>query len=316
MHVKFHGVRGSVPTPLSPEKLEQKMVDLLVSAKGVDTSTPAAARKFVRSRPVFEGGTVGGNTPCVEVTDGGKRLVIDAGSGLKELGRRLMDEGMAQGGGQVDILMSHTHWDHVCGFPFFHPAFVPGNKINIWGCHTHLKDRFRNQHHEYNFPVLLEDMPADIRFHKLSPSKQKTLNGFSINALKLVHPGDFYAYRLKNRSGTLVYASDASYNNPTPRHMEKYYDFYRNADILIFDAHFGLIESFEKSDWGHSTPFIGVDIAVNAGVKRIVLFHHDHLSDDGRLQELFERSKSYLKHVASGRSCEVILAHDGLELDI
>ncbi len=98
MHVKFWGVRGSVPSPLSPEKLEQKMVDLLVSAKGVDTSTPAAVRRFVRSRPVFEGGTVGGNTPCVEVTEGGKRLVIDAGSGLKELGRRLMDEGMAQGG--------------------------------------------------------------------------------------------------------------------------------------------------------------------------------------------------------------------------
>ena len=159
-------------------------------------------------------------------------------------------------------------------------------------------------------------MLADIRFKKLSTTKQEKLHGFSVDALKLVHPGDSFGYRISRGSVTLVYASDASYNNPTPRHMKKYYEFFKDADTLIFDAHFGLIESFEKSDWGHSTPIIGVDIAVNAGVKRLVLFHHDHLRDDNRLSELFERTKSYLDHVSSGKTCEVILAHDGLELTL
>ena len=250
MNIKFWGVRGSVPSPLSPEALEQKLVDVLVSASETDTSTPAAARKFVRSLPIFQGGSVGGNTPCVEIECNGNRLILDAGSGLKELGRHLMQEGLADGGAEVDILMSHTHWDHIVGFPFFHPAFVPGNRINIWGCHTRLKERFRNQQHGFNFPVLLEDMPADIRFRKLSTSKCEKLQGFSVNALKLVHPGDSFAYRIKRGGKTLVYASDASYNNPTPRHMEKFYEFYKDADALVFDAHFGLIEAFEKSDWG------------------------------------------------------------------
>ena len=114
----------------------------------------------------------------------------------------------------------------------------------------------------------------------------------------------------------LIYASDASYNNLAPERMKVYHDFYRDADVLIFDAFFALIESFEKSDWGHSSSFIGVDIALHAGVKRLVLYHHDPLSDDSRLQSLLESTLNYLNHLAPDTSCEVLIAHEGMELTV
>ncbi len=316
MQIKLWGVRGSIPAPLSPPQLEEKMVDLLVAASGKNTSTPSAARAFLRSLPMLQGATAGGNTPCVEIEAEGHRLIIDAGSGIKELGRKLMDGPCASGQAELDILVSHTHWDHIVGLPFFSPAFIPGNKLTFWGCHPHLKQRFAKQHHPYNFPVPLESIPAEIQFRKLTPGKKKKLGAFTVTPFQLVHPGTSYAYRIEHGGYTFVYASDASYNDLTPQHMEKYHEFYRNADALVFDAHFALIESFEKSDWGHSSSFIGVDIALHAGVKRLILFHHDHLSDDKRLQNIFQSTQNYLRHVAPNSTCEILLGHEGMELNL
>jgi len=176
--------------------------------------------------------------------------------------------------------MSHTHWDHICAFPFFTPVYIPGSSITIYGCHDELEARFRNQNHPYNFPVLFENMAADLTFVQLETDTAIDINGFQVTPHALHHPGDSYAYKLERDGKTFVYATDVSYNDLTPEAMGEFVDFYRGADALVFDAHFDdLIESFEKSDWGHSSSFIGVDIALNAEVRRLILFHHDHLSD-------------------------------------
>ncbi|MDP6777706.1 MAG: MBL fold metallo-hydrolase [Candidatus Latescibacteria bacterium] len=316
MKVKFWGVRGTIPTPVSSEDIEAKIVDMLVSADDHPTPTPESARDFLRSRTLFERGTIGGNTSCVEVLGGGGRLVIDAGSGIKDLGRSLMQEGFDQGTGRLDILMSHTHWDHIMGFPVFQPAFVPGNQIRVHGGHSRLRQRFRNQHHAFNFPITLEYMPADIQFKKLTPQKKRRLGPFGVTPFLLDHPGDSYAYRIELGDAVLIYATDASYNDLRPEAMQPYHDFYRDADALIFDAFFELIESFEKSHWGHSSPFIGVDIALHAGVKRLVLFHHDPFADDQKLEDLLESTQNYLEHVAPDSTREVIIAHEGMVLTL
>ena len=318
MQVKFWGVRGSIPTPIPPDALESKMVDLLVSASGQNLSTPEAARVYLRSLPVFQRSTIGGNTTCIEVKAEGHRLIIDMGSGLKELGWSLMREEFGSGKGDSHILISHTHWDHIMGFPFFVPFFIPGNRFTICGCHTRLKQRFRHQHHPDNFPFPLDNGPiqADIRFRKLPPEKKVQLGPFTVYGLLLDHPGDAYAYRIEYGGRAFVCATDASYNNLTPEHMEKYHSFYKDADAFVFDAFFALVESFEKSDWGHSSSFIGVDIALYAGIKRLVLFHHAPISDDQRLQHLLDSTQKYLNHVAPNTNCEVLLAYEGLELDL
>jgi phosphoribosyl 1,2-cyclic phosphodiesterase len=314
MEVRFWGVRGSIPSPIPAEALEAKLVDLLMSTRGRDFSSPDAAKAYLRSLPIYQRGTVGGNTSCLEVRAGDQVLIIDAGSGIKALGWSLMDGDLGEGRGEVHILLSHTHWDHVQGFPFFQPAYVPGNRIIITGGHTRLRQRLKNQHHPDNFPVPLEEIPAEIQYRKLTPGKKKKLGAFTVEALQLIHPGDAYSFRVEHDGKALIYATDAAYSDLTPEHMTRYHEFYRDADALVFDAHFALIESFEKIDWGHSSSFIGVDIAVQSGVKRLVLFHHDPISEDERLSEMVEHTRRYLDHLAPEKDCEILIAYEGLEL--
>lgn len=310
----FWGVRGSIPTPISADSIEDKFVDLLTQIRDQDVSTPETARAFLKSRSIFERGTVGGNTSCVEVRAGNQHIIIDCGSGLKELGWSLMKQEYGKGQGQAHILISHTHWDHLMGFPFFQPAYVPGNKFTICGCHDNMQSRFERQHHPDNFPAPMSVMGSDIQFEKWEPGQKKSLGDTTVEALLLDHPGNSYAYRIVNGSKIFVYASDGAYNDPSPEGMEKYHAFYRDADVLVFDAHFDLIESFEKSDWGHSTSFLGVDIALNAGVKELLLFHHDPLSDDRRVQKFLNATRRYLNHIAPNTSLNVSIAYEGRQI--
>lgn len=316
MHIKFWGVRGSIPTPISPISMENKIVDLLTGLNGRSFSSRETAQAYLQSQSIFERATIGGNTACLEVRAQGQHIIIDCGSGMKELGWSLMREAYGRGQGEAHILISHTHWDHIMGFPFFTPAYIPGNRFTICGAHKHLKQRFKIQHHPYNFPVPMEAMGADIQFKKLVPGRKKRIGNLTLETILLNHPGDAYAYRIESGNHTFVYASDSAYENPSPEAMEKYHEFYRNADILIFDAHFDLIESFEKSDWGHSTSFLGVDIALHAGVKHLILFHHDPRSDDRRLSRFLDGTRRYLKHVAPESGLVVDIAYEGLELTL
>ncbi len=312
IYVKFWGVRGSVPTPISPKSLEDKIIHLLMGSHGRDVSTPKAALSYLNEQSVFQRTTIGGNTSCVEVRAGDQHFVFDCGSGLKELGWSLMKEAFGKGQGKIQIFMSHTHWDHILGFPFFVPAYIPGNEITIYGAHSNLKKRFTNQHHPYNFPQPLSIMRSNIQFKKLTPDRQKHFGKVTVKPILLDHPGDSYAYRIEYNNHVFVYASDGAYNNPSPEVMEKFHLFYQNADLRIFDAFFDLIESFEKNDWGHSTSFLGVDIALKAGVKNLLLFHHAPLSDDWRLGKFLEGTRRYLNHVAPNTDLKVDIAYEGL----
>ena len=250
-------------------------------------------------------------------------LILSKGHGvmaqyacMKELGWSLMEENYGKGQGEAHILISHTHWDHLMGFPFFQPAYVPGNKFTICGCHPRLKKRFERQHHPDNFPAPMTVMGSDIKFEKWTPDKKKRLNNVTIKPFLLDHPGNSYAYRIESGSKIFVFASDGAYNDQSPATMDKYHAFYHNADVLVFDAHFDLIESFEKRDWGHSTSFLGVDIALNAGVKQLLLFHHDPLSNDRRIAKSLTATRRYLNHVAPNADLTVSVAHEGLEITL
>lgn len=317
MDLNIWGARGSIPSPLSPEELEQKLTHALVEAGGRKFSNEREAKAFLESLPPLDAGMAGGNTSCVEITSGKDQIILDAGSGLRTLGQKMMARGFAESKPPVNILISHTHWDHICGFPFFVPVFIDGSQIHIYGCHDDLEERFRNQHHPYNFPVLFDQLAADIAFTQLQPADSVSIAGFDVSAIQMVHPGDSFAYRIERDDASVVYATDAAYNDLTPPAMKSYHDFFDQADVLIFDAFFDdLIDSFQNSDWGHSSAFIGVDIALNADVQKLILFHHDHLIDDDRLQRLLDSTHNYLNHVAPNSNCEVLLALEGLTIQV
>ena len=167
MHVKFWGTRGSIPRPQVREAEHERLRAVLTEATSGDIATPDAIEAFIKGgcRGVLP--TVyGGNTACVQVTDGdGPSLLIDLGTGCRDYASQMMRRHGPVAPEPYHVLMSHFHWDHIMGFPFFVPAYIPGNVINIYSCHPHVEDAFRRQHGFPSFPVPFDVLAADIRFH-------------------------------------------------------------------------------------------------------------------------------------------------------
>ena len=147
MRFRLWGTRGSIPSPLRTEEIEAKIRSALSAAgdAGVDLSDASAVRAFVASLPHAVRGTAGGDTACLEVRSGGNLFIFDCGSGIRRLGLELMKEEFGRGKGTAYIFICHTHWDHMIGWPFFVPGFIPGNRFFIHGVHPDLEERFRIQ---------------------------------------------------------------------------------------------------------------------------------------------------------------------------
>lgn len=310
----FWGVRGSLPTPPDNQEIEDKIVDLLKKAARQDLSDDETIRKFIQSQPVYARGIIGGNTACVSIEADGKYIILDAGTGLRKLGDLLMENEFANGNGTAHIFLSHTHWDHISGFPFFRPAYVPGNQIYFYGCHNSLERRISYQQEDEFFPVSISAMAANIEFKRLKKEEAIKLDRIKISNSMLYHPGGSFGYRLEYRGKSVVYATDSEYRDLFPDKMESFLGFIRDADILIFDSHFTIHESSEKENWGHSTAIQGVDFAVQAGVRHLLLFHHNPYYSDNQLVELLENARSYAAQFSD--SLQISLAHEGLEINL
>ena len=316
MRVKFWGVRGSLPAPIRPREVEQKIFLAVRGAQGIDLSDEEAVNTYVRSLPYFRRGTTGGNTSCVEIRGQGTEIILDAGSGIRQLGLDLMQGPFGQGKGTIHLLISHTHWDHIMGFPFFSPAYAPGNRITIYARHPHIRQRFEDQQHPDHFPVTLETMLADVEFVHLKDDSKTTVGEFTVSTMPLRHPGGSYAFKVEKDGCAFVYATDAEYKGLLPAVMDHYVAFYAGAEALVFDAQFSLEEAMEKEGWGHSSSLVGVDIALKANIKRLILFHHEPSYNDEKLQGIYDKTLRYYEVQRQGRALEILLAREGLELEI
>jgi serine/threonine protein kinase/phosphoribosyl 1,2-cyclic phosphodiesterase/tetratricopeptide (TPR) repeat protein/anti-anti-sigma regulatory factor len=316
MKVKIWGARGSIPSPLKPQEIKEKIYQAVLGTIKINLATPEAVRNYVDSLPVLLSGTAGGNTTCVEIQADNQTFIIDAGSGIRELGLKLMDGPCGRGEGVLHLLFSHAHWDHIQGFPFFRPAFVPGNKIYIYSIHD-LKSVLADQQKFINFPVPLNYMQAAREFITIMPGQPFNIGDVRINTIETVHPGKAYAFRFDDDYSTFVFASDAEYKNLDKAHLQPYIDFFSNADALIFDTQFTLGEALERVDWGHSSALIGADMARAAGVKKLLLFHHDPTYSDAALRDIQKNTIKYQEqNSAAGPMCEVVVAYEGLTLDL
>ncbi len=282
MKLTFWGVRGSLPAPLRAEAIKAKILLGLKEAglAGVNLQDELALMEFVDNLPVNIGGTIGGNTTCLTLETAGKFIIFDAGSGMRELSRYLMTREFGQGNGHAHIFFTHTHWDHIQGFPYFVPAFVPGNQFDIYYIHPYVPDVLKRQMTAQTFPADFTMLPAAIRFHQLQPEETVTLGPLRVGNIELQHPNKAYAYRVDSADYAIVLATDGEYKRLDRPSIKQYLDFYHNADVLIFDAQYSVREAIIKEDWGHSSALIGADIAREAKVKRLILFHHDPTSTD------------------------------------
>jgi phosphoribosyl 1,2-cyclic phosphodiesterase len=266
--VRFWGVRGSIATP-----------------------GPATAE-------------VGGNTSCVEVRCGDELIVLDAGTGLRALGDELVRRGEKRG----ELLLSHLHWDHIQGLPFFVPLYVPGTELTVrgpaWG-DGGLAGALRRQMSAPGFPVELGDVSARLRFEELRPRSQFECGEARITAAKLNHPGGVLGYRIEYRNRSIVYATDTEHYecvDPVLRELA------RGADLLIYDAQYTPEEYPSKVGWGHSTFEAACWLAREAGVKRLALFHHDPRHGDAAVAAIERRAQACFG--------DVFAAREGMQLDV
>jgi phosphoribosyl 1,2-cyclic phosphodiesterase/DNA-binding response OmpR family regulator len=287
MHIRFWGARGSLATP-----------------------GPTTVR-------------YGGNTSCVEITTpGGALIIIDCGTGIRRLGQHLLATEPATLKGH--ILISHTHWDHIQGVPFFGPFFAAGNEWDLYapkGVHQSLRDALEGQMQYSYFPVQLDELGAEIRYHELVEGAFRIAD-VTIRTRYLNHPALTFAYRLEAEGTAIVYASD---HEPHSRHLAdgtgeiggedlRHCEFLAGADLVIHDAQYIAEEYPQKIGWGHSTVEYAVAVCRAAGVKRVVLTHHDPSRDDDAIDRIVTKARADLRHLAS--AMEVMAATEGSALSI
>lgn len=247
--VKFWGVRGSIATP-----------------------GPSTMR-------------YGGNTSCLEVRCGDNLLIFDAGTGIRELGDKLM----RAGGVELDLFFTHTHFDHICGLPFFAPAYAPKNKLRLWAGHLPPGQALRGVVSDLMsaplFPVPVDIMSAAVEFHEFAAGA--TLHpapGVSLRTAALNHPNGAVGYRIEFDGRAICYVTDTE-------HFEGRRDaavtaLARDADVMIYDCTYTDAEYPSRVGWGHSTWEECLRIAKDAGVKTPVIFHHDPTRNDDMLDQL------------------------------
>jgi anti-anti-sigma factor len=318
IRLHFWGTRGSLPAPLGEAAVRAKVRQAVLAARGRALATEAAVDDFIeRELPFAVRGTFGGNTSCVEIGGGdGDYLLCDLGTGAREFGNRVLAQHGAGRPHCFNIVLSHVHWDHIMGFPFFGPAYIPGNVIRIHGCHATLREALLRQQSDPCFPVHLASLGAKIEFVELKPDVEHQIAGFSVTPIKQMHAGDSYGYRFSRGDKTIVYSTDCEHKD-TPDASYRFVEFFRDADVLIFDSMYSLADSISvKEDWGHSSNIVAVELAQLARVKRLVLFHHEPVFDDSMIEGVLEETRRFEEVSRDGHQVEVISAYDGLELTV
>jgi len=319
MKVKFWGVRGSIPTPYVESQVKDKIVRALKLATPADIVSDETVERFVESLPMAVRGAYGGNSTCLQVVpESGELIVIDCGTGIRNLGRELMSGEFGKGKGIGSILMTHTHWDHVQGLPFFVPFYIPGNRFAIYSPYHDMKERIEYQQVFTHFPVNLDYMLATKEFVTLEKESEFYLNDVKITNKRMRHPGGSFGYRFDQNGKSLVFTSDCEFNLDEIDYIEQYADFFQNADVLIFDTQYTFEESINKIDWGHSSASIAIDIAAQFNVKRLVLFHHDPEYSDDKLDLVLANAKGYIATNLKRKNIDLIvdLAVEGDEIEV
>lgn len=285
MNVRFWGTRGSIPTP------------------GHRTAI------------------YGGNTACVEVrADDGTTLVLDCGTGIRELGLHMLHSGTPAH--RIHLLIGHTHWDHIQGFPFFTPAFMPGTELNIYGSsafQTSLENSLAGQMQYSYFPVKLHELASRLHYTELEEGFFR-IGDVLVETQYLNHTAPTIAYRISSGGTAVAYVTDhepfwnsseSISNHPgDQRHVE----FLRGVDLIIHDAQYTSAEYRTKVGWGHSPADYATDVAIAAGATRLALFHHDPAHDDDAVKRIEESQR--LRAAAAGSSLEVFAAAEGMDFDV
>ena len=317
MLVRFWGTRGSLPAPLGRAAVREKIRAALIAAQGRTFDGPDSVDRFLdRELPFAAAATYGGNSSCVEIAGTSDDYVLcDLGSGVREFGLKALRDKGPQTKSRFNIFLSHVHWDHIMGFPFFPAAYIPGNVLRVHGCHKVMREALERQQSDPCFPVDFKNLGATIEFVELEPGRTYDIAGMKVRPILQNHAGDSYGYRFEHDGKAVVYSTDCEHKFQVLDESYPFIAFFRGADVLIFDAMYSLADSISvKEDWGHSSNMVAVELAQMAGVKHLVLFHHEPIFDDRTIDTILAETRRYEELSRNGAKLTVSSAYDGLEI--
>ncbi|HTO20983.1 MAG TPA: MBL fold metallo-hydrolase [Spirochaetia bacterium] len=312
MFVKFWGVRGSLPMPLSADQVRGKIAAVVQRMRPRDLESAESRERFLAGLPPYLFGTIGGNTACLEIRTTRGIIIIDGGTGLRDLGLSL--ERRRDPTRNFPIFFTHFHWDHVQGIPFFGPAFVKGNRLTFASPFPSIERTIREQMRPPYFPVTMDIMPASLKFVYLQGDRVRVA-GAEVQWKRMNHPGGAFAYRVTEKGKSVVFATDAEITDREFQQREENRSFFEGADVLILDAQYTLEESFSKFDFGHTSYTMAVNLATEWKVKKLVLYHFDPRYDDRKIWSIRRAAQWHGEQLGPGGP-QILAAQEGLELSL
>jgi phosphoribosyl 1,2-cyclic phosphodiesterase len=254
----------------------------------------------------------GGNTTCICVQSScGRRTIVDAGTGIRELGSQLLSALPLE----LDLLFTHYHWDHIIGWPFFVPAFIPGNKIHLHGQKKGdltIHDILKNLMSDPNFPVPLEIMGAELSFHDLEQDGELQLGeNYSVRYASIFHPNGCLGFRFEDNGKAFAFLTDIEHEQGD-KPSEVALSLCQGVESIAYDCQYTPEQYPTKVGWGHSTWEAGLILAKEVGAKQLIMIHHDPYHDDESIRKIVESASS----AAEKEGVEIVAAFEGMEIDL
>lgn len=323
MKVKFWGTRGSLPQATNNTELLTLVDDLMQEANQQGIRTLRTFKLALQNGDFGVPVVYGGNTTCTEIIHDNKMFFVDMGSGLREAGTYYMPKGIKE----FHIFLTHMHWDHVMGLPFFVPVHAAGYKIKIYHVHRNAPEHVKINFNGVNFPLSFEQLSGTIEFVQLKLYEATDFGCMKVTPFVLDHPGGCFGFRFDAGGKSIAVGVDGEYKRITRAQLGIDLPYYQNLDLLIFDAQYEISELASRFDWGHSSPNIGVDLAVREGIKHLVFTHHDPWSTPTKLRRMKEAADTHLAAILPQHSDQwrkigqpvgptLSTAYDGMVIDL
>ncbi len=318
MKLKFWGTRGSIPVSLTAPDVRARLILALRGAVGRRFEQPGEMETYIDGLGFDIAGTYGGHSSCVQIDTGGpQHIILDLGTGVRPLGQHLLGRFGPAVPQTYHVFMSHLHWDHIMGLPFFTPVYIAGNRVVIHSCHPQVEFALRRQQDAPSFPVRFEQFAATIEFDVMQPGKAVEIDGTTVVAHLQRHSGDSYGWRFDRGGKRIVYSTDSEHRLDDEVERAGFIQFFDHADVVIFDAMYSLAEAISvKADWGHSSNIVGVELCHAARARKLVMFHHEPAYDDARISRVLQETQRFEQITRDEHALEVLSAWDGLELNL